>query len=75
MPQDRPTIEQVKDRYTSNLMSIEGVVGVAIGLEQDQPVIKVYVSAADGDLQTRVPRELEGYPVSIESTGEIRALQ
>ena len=73
MTQNKPSIEQVKDLHTANLMSIQGVEGVGIGEEQGRQVIKVFVSDASSELRQRIPAELEGYPVSIEQSGQFHA--
>lgn len=67
------TIEQVKAKYESQLLSIEGVVGVGIGEELGKPVIKVYVAKKTKSLQEKIPTQMEGYLVSIEVTGEFHA--
>lgn len=71
MPQK--SIEEVLKAHTDELMAIPGVVGTAQGLFAGKPCIKVYVVKKTPDLEKRVPDSLEGYPVVIEETGEIRA--
>lgn len=68
------TIEEVLKEHTEELMSISGVVGTAQGLCDDQPCIKVFVIEKTPELEEKIPGRLEGYPVKIEETGEIRAL-
>ena len=68
------TIEKVLKEHTNGLMSVPGVVGTAQGLCNDKPCIKVYVIEKTPELDQKIPNNLEGYPVSIEGTGEIRAL-
>jgi hypothetical protein len=68
------TIEQVKAKYEWQMLDIEGVEGVGIGDEQGQPVIKVYVARKTKSLQQQIPRQIEGFPVSLEVTGEFHAL-
>jgi len=69
------SIQQVKSDHEMELMNIEGVQGVGIGLdnEKDQEVIKVYVDKKTTAVQEKIPAELEGFPVSIEVSGELRA--
>jgi hypothetical protein len=55
-------------------LNIEGVEGVGIGEESGQLVIKVYVVKKTRSLQESIPSQLDGYPVSIEVTGEFHAL-
>ncbi len=68
------TIEEVLQEHTDALMSIEGVVGTAIGECDGKPCIKVYVVKKTRELEEQIPATLEGYPVSIQETGEIKAL-
>jgi hypothetical protein len=67
-------IEKVLKEQTQKLMSIPGVVGTAQGLCNNKPCIKVYVVKKTSGLDQKIPNSLEGYPVSVEETGEIRAL-
>ncbi len=68
------TVEQVLKAHTNELMSISGVVGTAQGLCDGQPCIKVLVIKKTSEIEEKIPETLEGYPVEIESTGEIKAL-
>ncbi len=68
------TIEEVLNENTRELMSIPGVVGTAQGLCSGKPCIKVYVVKKTPDLDKKIPKSIEGFPVSIEETGEITPL-
>ena len=68
------TIVEVLKEHTEELMSLPGVVGTAQGLCNDNPCIKVLVIEKTPELAQKIPNSLEGYPVMIEETGEIRAL-
>ena len=67
-------IEEVLKEHTDRLMSLPGVVGTAQGLCQKKPCIKVFVIEKTPDLERKIPEILDGYTVSIEETGKIRAL-
>ena len=67
-------IDEVLKEHSRDLMSIPGVVGTAQGLCNDKPCIKVYVVKETPELDQKIPHILEGYPVSIEVTGEFKAL-
>ena len=67
-------IDEVLKEHAKSLMAIPGVVGVGESLCDDKPCIKVYVSQETPELERKIPQMLEGYPVKIEETGEIRAL-
>lgn len=68
------TIEQVLKEHTPELMAQPGVVGTAQSLCAGRPCIRVFVIRKTPGLQEKIPQELEGYPVMLEETGEIRAL-
>ncbi len=73
MPQ-RP-IAEVLAAHTPELMALPGVVGTAQGARRDgAPVIVVMIARHDAALERRIPKRLEGWPVRIDVTGEIRAL-
>ena len=67
------TIEAVLKEYTDRLMSLPGVVGTAEGRCAGKPCIKVYVSKKTPELLRNIPPDIEGFPVAVEKTGEIRA--
>ena len=73
-PQSMPPIQRVLERHTDSLLSIPAVVGVAQGESGGRSVIQVLVVRRTPELEARLPRTLEGYPVVIVGTGEIRAL-
>jgi hypothetical protein len=54
------------------MRTIAGVVGVAIGAVDGQPVIKLVIKKTPA-LEQKIPKMVEGYPVVLEETGEIRA--
>ena len=64
-------IKAVMDKHVDSLMSIDGVVGVAIGaLDNGNLCIKVMVTEVG--LQKEIPDQLDNYPVVLEQTWEIR---
>lgn len=68
------TIEAALKKHTEALMSLPGVVGTAQGLCEGRDCIKVFVRQRMPELERRIPAVLDGYPVSIEETGEFRAI-
>jgi hypothetical protein len=71
----RRPIEEVLKDHTPELMALPGVTGTYQGaLDDGRPCITVMVVSSTPELEARIPRELEGYPVRIEETGEIRAM-
>ncbi len=69
------TIEQVQAKYQDQWMTIPGVVGVGIGAVDDKPALLVMVVKKTPDLEQKIPKMIEGFPVLLEETGEIRALK
>ena len=68
-------IKEVMEAHTEELMAIPGVVGVYIGaLGDGTPCIKVMVIEKTPELEQKIPKALEGHPIVIEETGEIRPL-
>jgi hypothetical protein len=73
MPQ-RP-IADVLAAHTPTLMALPGVVGTYQGARPDgSPMIVVMVAKKSAELERRIPKVLEGWPVTIQVTGEIRAM-
>lgn len=65
-------IEKVLKEHTQELMAIPGVVGTGQGLCDEKPCIKVFVIKKTPELDHKIHQILEGCPVAIEETGEIR---
>lgn len=71
----KTSIGEVKEKHALNLLGIEGVEGVGIGEEGSHPAIKVYVSRDPRSLESKIPGEIDGYPVSLEYPGEFNAFE
>jgi len=69
-------INAVKEDHTKELMSIHGVVGVAIGAYDDgTKCICVMVDTLTPEIEKKIPKILEGHPVRVDETGEIKPLR
>lgn len=68
------TIQEVINKYTPELMTIAGVVGTALGKQKGKYCIMVLVMKKTPEVTKQIPHTLEGFPVIIQETGEIRAL-
>jgi hypothetical protein len=70
-------INAVLADHTTTLMAEPGVVGVYVGLLPDEktPCLKVMIKDRDSAVHANIPKEIEGYRVVREVTGEIRALK
>ena len=79
---DKPSIKlrdvsAVLADHDRELMALPGVVGVYVGLLDDDktPCLKVMVKKKDTELEKLIPRRIEGHPVLTEITGEIRPMR
>ena len=69
-------VNLVKEEHAGELMSLPGVVGVYVGaLEDGKPCIGVMVVRKTRELEQKIPKMLEGYPVRIDETGEIKPMK
>lgn len=71
--QNKP-IEFVLKEYSSILMALPGVVGIAQGEFNGEPCLKVFAAKKNPELLEQIPQLLGGYRVIVEETGEFRAL-
>ncbi len=68
------SIEEVLKHHTDSWMAIDGVEGTAIGLFENKPCIKIFVSVHADQIKAKIPSIIEDYPVVIEETGTFHAL-
>ncbi len=71
---EKRTINEVLKEHTGSLMSIPGVVGTAEGRCAGKPCIRVLVIRNTPQLSKKIPSAIEGYAVTVQETGIIRAL-
>ena len=69
----KKSIEEVLKAHTPTLMNIPGVIGTALGEHDGKPCIIIMVDVKTEDTAGKIPSNIEGYPVQIKETGEIRA--
>lgn len=69
------SLTEVLAAHTPELMALPGVVGTAESRTPDgRACVLVMVAQSTPELRAKLPRELEGWPVRVEETGEIRAM-
>lgn len=72
----RRDINLVKEDHTKQLMSLPGVLGVYVGaLDDGRACIGVMVRKKTKELEQKIPGVLEGYPVKIDETGDIKPMK
>ncbi len=70
-------INDVLRDHDKELMAIPGVVGVYVGIMPDGKTVclKVLAAKKTPELEKKVPKTLEGYPVIVEESGVIRPMK
>jgi hypothetical protein len=67
------TLNTVIERRSAELLEIPGVVGVAQGAHEGQSVVQILVERRTPELMAKLPRTLDGFPVVVVESGEIRS--
>ncbi|RMF60306.1 MAG: serine protease [Calditrichaeota bacterium] len=74
-----PQVRQVtaiKNRHVDELLGKPGIIGAGAGLTEDgRPAIVVLAKSDEMARRAALPAKLEGVPIVVEVTGEIKALQ
>ena len=70
----KKSIEAVLKEHTDSLMALPGIVGTAQGQRDGVPCIKVFVVKKTPSLLDKIPSTIDGYPVVVDETGVIRAV-
>jgi hypothetical protein len=76
-PSPRRDINAILSAHDRQLLDLPGVVGVYVGVLADgkSPCLKVMLARPTPETERKIPREIEGYPVVTEISGEIRPLR
>ena len=69
-------IDSVLRAHDKELLAIPGVVGVYVGVLDDgkTPCLKVMLAEKSSETERAIPKMIEGFPVVVEVTGQIRPL-
>lgn len=68
---EQKALREAVDEHRKEIMAIDGVVGVAVGLSPNRPDLKcILVYVTMGEWPPDLPTELEGHPVDIVKTGK-----
>ena len=75
-PNPRRDINAVLADHDDRLLKVPGVVGVYVGLMEDgkTPCLKVMLAEESEAARRAIPKSIEGFPVVVEITGELRPL-
>jgi hypothetical protein len=75
-PSPKRDINAVLRDHDKELLAIPGVVGVYVGVLEDEKTacLKVMLARKTPEAERDIPKSIEGYPVVSEVTGEIRPL-
>lgn len=65
---------EVKRKNEKNWMAVEGVVAVGVGMEKGKPAIIVSVKKDPDAIRKQIPSAVDGIPVQIQFTGNMKAL-
>ncbi len=68
------SVEQVFDTHRDSLLSIPGVVGAGIARLDGKPCIMVMIKKDSQIAPGQIPKELDGYKVVVDESGEFKAL-
>ncbi|MCH7881997.1 MAG: hypothetical protein IIB69_10595 [Proteobacteria bacterium] len=71
---EHKAIKTVLAKHSRNLASLPGVTAVAEGECDGEPCIKIYLSRDSADVLESIPKSIEGIPISVSVSGEIKAL-
>jgi hypothetical protein len=76
-PSPRRDINAVLAAHDRQLLDLPAVVGVYVGVLADgkTPCLKVMLARPTPETERKIPRDIEGYPVVTEISGEIRPLR
>ena len=70
------SIDDVIKVYADSMLAIPGVVGLYHGLDESgKSCLKVMVVKKTPELEKKIPKQIEGFPVEIDETGEIKPMQ
>jgi len=68
-----PDIRAVLERHRAELLAVDGVVGVGVGEEDGEQVLKVLVNERLPEHAEKIPPVLEDFRVVIVETGSFHA--
>jgi hypothetical protein len=75
-PSPQPDINAVLAAHDRELLALKNVTGVYVGVLEgsNRPCLTVMLKEPSPETERALPRELEGFPVVVKVSGEIRPL-
>ena len=67
------SMNEVQEDHQKRLLAIPGVIGIGQGSSQGKPCFRIYVDKLTPELSAKIPTTIEGYPVVVLQTGDIKA--
>lgn len=67
------SVQEVLREHTPRLMAVRGVTGTGQGECEGAPCVVVFVVERSPELSAQLPDSLDGYPVDVRVSGEVRA--
>jgi len=74
-PESNPTVTAALGKHAVEILSLPGVTGIAEGICDGKPCVKVFVEKEPTEKARLIPHELDGIPVVLERSGTFRASQ
>jgi hypothetical protein len=76
LPSPKRDINAVLTAHDKELLAIPDVVGVYVGTLEDRRTLylRVRLARKNPETERKIPRSIEGYPVRVEVSGEIRPM-
>lgn len=69
-----PTVHEVKTKHSERFLALPGVVSVGVGRDGGGgEVIVIGLDRARPETQSKLPAQLEGYPVRVQIIGTVKA--
>jgi hypothetical protein len=65
----KKTIEEILKENTNKWMKIPGVVGTALGIFNNKPCIKIFVTELSPQIQNQIPKQVKNHLIVVEETG------
>ncbi len=66
-----PSVEDVLARHSAEWLAVPGVVGTGLGARGEGRSIVIFVVERSAEIERRIPKEVEGFPVRIEVGGRV----